>query len=84
MTEELENRLAIWSNNTPESHHRLDYERLYGLVLQSYKDDCRLSNDSLISALRQAGKDDAEKLGDYFGDLYHHLLNILEYLQYPR
>lgn len=84
MTKELENRLAIWSNNTPESHNHLDYERLNDLVLQSYKDDYKLSNDSLISALRQAGKDDPERLGDYFGDIYLHLLRMLEYLRYPR
>lgn len=87
MTEKLARKLSFWADQHPESLHQNDYDRFYDVVIQSYKDDFRLSGESIELALRDTGKlnlEDQKELADHFSTLYQHLCNLLEYTQSPR
>ncbi|MBD3630985.1 hypothetical protein [Cyclobacterium sp.] len=87
MTPEIQNKLNIWAGQFHESKHPKDYERFYEVVIQSYKDDYRLSGDSIQEVLKTAGKLNSQlisELSDYYSDLYHHLYNLLEFNNSPR
>lgn len=88
MTTEIQKKkLSVWAGQFPESHHGNDYERFYEVVIQSYKDDYRLSGDSIKGALEKAGKLNTQlisELSDHYSNLYHHLYNLLEFTTSPR
>ncbi|SEJ16716.1 hypothetical protein SAMN05192553_102727 [Cyclobacterium xiamenense] len=87
MTPEIQRKLSVWAGQFPESHHTIDYERFYEVVIQSYKDDYRLSGDSIQEALEKAGKLNAQlisELSDHYSNLYHHLYSLLEFTRFPR
>lgn len=84
MSEELERKIEVWANQTPASHSSFEYYRLYDIVLQSYKENYKLSTETFEEALVSSGqlKDRREikDVAEIYGGAYKHCFDMLEYM----